>query len=151
MWQSGFALKTGKREVPGSIPGHACQPSHSEFSRGFLRNSCKYGQGSLRSIPMEDTLPLSPVPTWGQLTLFPQPQLTLHLIILFYKVIINHISKRQFMVLLCCNKFIIRVAIFNITINNCYIDTFYNIKLNRGKVKTLFTPLYHMFLSSFFF
>ena len=25
-------LKTGRREVPGSNPGHTCRPSRSEFS-----------------------------------------------------------------------------------------------------------------------
>ena len=48
--QRGFALKTGRREVPGSIPGLACRPSRSEFSVvsplgekfftvGYLRNN----------------------------------------------------------------------------------------------------------------
>ena len=34
-WQSGSVLKTGRREVPGSIPGGACRPSHSKFSVVF--------------------------------------------------------------------------------------------------------------------
>ena len=51
---SGIAvtLKTGKREVPGSNPGRACRP------RGFLRNSRKYGLGSLRKTPTEGTPPI---------------------------------------------------------------------------------------------
>ena len=28
-------LKTGRREVPGSNPGHACRPRRSEFSMVF--------------------------------------------------------------------------------------------------------------------
>ena len=31
-WPSGSTLKTGRRKVPGSIPGRACRPSRSEFS-----------------------------------------------------------------------------------------------------------------------
>ena len=34
-WQSGSALKAGRLEVPGSIPGRACRPSRSEFSVVF--------------------------------------------------------------------------------------------------------------------
>ena len=30
-WLGGSTLKIGKREVPGSILGRACQPSRSEF------------------------------------------------------------------------------------------------------------------------
>ena len=31
-WWSGSAHKTGRREVPGSIPNRACRPNSSEFS-----------------------------------------------------------------------------------------------------------------------
>ena len=34
-WLSDSELKTGRREVPGSIPGRACQPSRSEFTVVF--------------------------------------------------------------------------------------------------------------------
>ena len=34
-WQSGSALKAGRREVPGSISGRACRPSRSEISVVF--------------------------------------------------------------------------------------------------------------------
>ena len=34
-WRSGSALKTGRREVPGSIPGRACRPGRLEFSVVF--------------------------------------------------------------------------------------------------------------------
>ena len=33
--QSGFTLKTGRQELPGSLPGRACRPSRSEFSVVF--------------------------------------------------------------------------------------------------------------------
>ena len=40
----------------------------------------------------------------------------LHLMMLFYKVIINHVSKRQFVVLLCCNIYLLlSELIFNVT------------------------------------
>ena len=48
LWRSGSALKIGRREVPGSISDRACRPSRSEFTVVFLRNSRKYGLGSLR-------------------------------------------------------------------------------------------------------
>ena len=34
-WPSDSALKTYRREVPGSIPNRACRPSRSEFSVFF--------------------------------------------------------------------------------------------------------------------
>ena len=42
-----LTLKTRRQEVPVSNPGHACRPSRSEFSRGFLRNSRKCGPGPI--------------------------------------------------------------------------------------------------------
>ena len=30
-WRSGSVLKTGRREEPGSFPGHAGRPNRSEF------------------------------------------------------------------------------------------------------------------------
>ena len=50
---NGWAVlrSTCRREVPGSILGRACRPSRSEFSVVFLRNSRKYGLGSLRKTP----------------------------------------------------------------------------------------------------
>ena len=41
--------------------------------RGFLRNSGKYGLGSLRKTPTEGTPPIGPGPTSGQLILNQQP------------------------------------------------------------------------------
>ena len=35
--------KTGRREVPGSIPGFACRPSHSEFSPVFSETRVNTG------------------------------------------------------------------------------------------------------------
>ena len=34
-WRTGSALKTRRREVPGSIPGRACLPNGPEFSVVF--------------------------------------------------------------------------------------------------------------------
>ena len=34
----GYSLKTGRQVVPGSIPGSACLPSHSEFSLVFFES-----------------------------------------------------------------------------------------------------------------
>ena len=50
-------LKTGKREVPGSNSGGACRPSRSEFSV-VSPKLVKYGLGSLRKTPTEDTPPI---------------------------------------------------------------------------------------------
>ena len=69
----GIALKTSSREVPGSNPGRACRPSRSEFSAVFLRNSRKYGLGSVRKTPTEGTPPIDPGPIIGQLAFNLQP------------------------------------------------------------------------------
>ena len=55
-------LITGRREVPGSMSGRACRPSRSEFSVVFLRNSRKYGLGSLRKTPHGGHPAFSPRP-----------------------------------------------------------------------------------------
>ena len=44
----GFALKAGRRKMPGWIPERACRSSSSNFL-WFLRNSCKYVLASLRN------------------------------------------------------------------------------------------------------
>ena len=51
-------LKPGRREVLDSFPGPVCRPSRSEISVVFLRNSRKYGLGSLRKTPTEGTQPI---------------------------------------------------------------------------------------------
>ena len=59
-------LKTGRREVSGSNPGRACRPSLSEVSVFFLRNSRKYGLGSVRKDPLRKEFPYrsrSPIQT----------------------------------------------------------------------------------------
>ena len=66
-----ITLKSGRREVPGSIPGCACQPSRSEFAVVILRNSRKYGLGSFRKTPTEGTPPIDPGPTCGTIGLQP--------------------------------------------------------------------------------
>ena len=50
-WQSGSALKTGRREMPGSIPGRACRPSRSEFSVVFFETRVKTGQDPFERPP----------------------------------------------------------------------------------------------------
>ena len=42
-WRGGFAFKTGRREVPGSIPGRAWRPSRSEFSGVFSETRVNTG------------------------------------------------------------------------------------------------------------
>ena len=50
-WLCGSALKTGRREVPGSIPNHACQPSHSEFPVVFSKTLLNSGYDHLDTPP----------------------------------------------------------------------------------------------------
>ena len=42
-WLNGFALKIGRREVPGSILGRACRSSRSEFSVVFSETRVNMG------------------------------------------------------------------------------------------------------------
>ena len=56
-WRSGSALKTGRRQVPGSIPGCACRPSRSKFSVVFFETRVNTGQDPLERLPQR-TLPL---------------------------------------------------------------------------------------------
>ena len=42
-WLRGSALKTGRREVPDSIPGRACRSSRSEFSVVFSETRLNTG------------------------------------------------------------------------------------------------------------
>ena len=56
-------LKTGRREVPGSNTGCACNLA----VQSFLWLSCKYGLGSLRKTSTEGIPPIVPGPTSGQL------------------------------------------------------------------------------------
>ena len=46
-WWSSSALKTGRRQMPGSILGHACRPSRSEVSVVFSETHVKTGQDPL--------------------------------------------------------------------------------------------------------
>ena len=59
------ALKTGRRDLPGSNPSRACRPSRSEFSVVYS----EYGLGSLKKITTEGTPPLGPGPIRGQYAL----------------------------------------------------------------------------------
>ena len=45
------ALKTGRREVPGSIPGRACRPSRSEFSVVFSKTRVNTDQDTVERSP----------------------------------------------------------------------------------------------------
>ena len=72
-WPSDSALKVGRRDVPGSIPGRAWRPSRSEFSVFFLRNLLKYELGYLRKTPTEGVPPTGLGPISGQLELNVQP------------------------------------------------------------------------------
>ena len=54
------------------VLGSACRPSRQQFSVVFLRNSRKYGLGSLRKTPTEGIPPTGPGLTCGQLALFLQ-------------------------------------------------------------------------------
>ena len=44
-------LKTGRQEVPDSIPGRACRPNRLEFSVVFSEIRIDTGLGSLERIP----------------------------------------------------------------------------------------------------
>ena len=50
-WRRGSALKAGKRVVTGSIPGHACRPSHSKFSVVFSETRVITGKDPLERPP----------------------------------------------------------------------------------------------------
>ena len=57
-------LKTGRREVPGSNPGRACRPSHSEFSMIFFETSVNTGYDPLERQPGKAIYLQSQVPQW---------------------------------------------------------------------------------------
>ena len=42
-WRSGSALKTGRQEVPGSIPSRACRTSRPEFPGVFSETRVNTG------------------------------------------------------------------------------------------------------------
>ena len=46
-----ITLKSGRREVPGSIPDHACRPSRSEFSVVFSETRVNTGWDPLERPP----------------------------------------------------------------------------------------------------
>ena len=46
-WLSGYVLKTGRWEIPDSIPGHTCRPSRSEFSVVFSETPANTGKDPL--------------------------------------------------------------------------------------------------------
>ena len=67
-----FWLKTGKRDVQGSISGCACWPSRSKFFLVFSETRVNI-IGYLGKIPTEGIPPVCPGPTCGQLALTLQP------------------------------------------------------------------------------
>ena len=52
--RSGSALKSGRLEIPGSIPSCASRPSRSDFSKVFSETR-KYWLESLRKTPRENS------------------------------------------------------------------------------------------------
>ena len=50
-WLSSSVLKICRQEVPCSILGHTCQPSHSKFSLVFLKSCINIGQDPLEKSP----------------------------------------------------------------------------------------------------
>ena len=50
-WPYDSALKTGRRQLPGSILDHACRPSRSEFSLVFSETRVNTGQDPLERPP----------------------------------------------------------------------------------------------------
>ena len=68
-----FEIETGRREVPGSIPGRACRPSRSEITVVFSKIRLNTGKDPLERPPMEGTSPTGPCPTSGQSALTLQP------------------------------------------------------------------------------
>ena len=71
------ALKTGRRQVPGSNPDRTCRPSLSEFSMVFFETRVSTDSDPLERPPTDDAAPIGPGNTSGQLTLNLQPNPTL--------------------------------------------------------------------------
>ena len=67
------ALKVGRQEVPGSIPGRACRPSSLEFFMVFSETRINTGEDFLERPPTEGTPFAEPGPISVQLTLTLQP------------------------------------------------------------------------------
>ena len=67
------ALKTGRGEVPGSIPGCTRVPKHLKFSAVSSETCVNTGYDPLERSPTEGTLPTGPGPTSRQLALILQP------------------------------------------------------------------------------
>ena len=63
LWlQQQLRSKTGRQEVPCSIPGRACRPSRSEFSVVFSETRVNTGQDPLERPPRRASHPLALVP-----------------------------------------------------------------------------------------
>ena len=70
---AGEALKTGRQEIPGSNPGHACRPSLSEFSVFFSETRVNTGYNPLERSPLEGNFANSPISFERQLDLHNHP------------------------------------------------------------------------------
>ena len=73
-WPNSSVLKTGRREVLGSILGRDCRPSRSQFSVIFSEIYINTAQDPLGRPPAEGIPPVGPDPTCGQLALILQPK-----------------------------------------------------------------------------
>ena len=102
-WWSGSELKTGRREVPGSISGLACRPSCLEFSVVFFKtrvnadwNPLERHYGGLshyspRSLVLQMDLNLQPI---NRLT-FGHTSLCTVLVLAFNLVTSDHVLKLE--------------------------------------------------------
>ena len=84
-WRSSSALKTGRLEVPGSIP--VCRHSRSKFSVVFSETCVNTGYDPLERSPTDGTPLTGPGPTRGQLALTLQPNSTQNIYQIFWIVI----------------------------------------------------------------
>ena len=68
-----LCFKTGRQEVPGSIPACACRPCRSEFSVDFSESRVNTGWNPLERPPTEGSSLRGPGPSSRQLALILQP------------------------------------------------------------------------------
>ena len=118
------ALETGRREVTGRNPDHACRPSCSEFSVVFFETIINYGLGSLRKTPHGKHAAYRPgyyKRTIGHKTYSSrQPIITYHLYIFFTAMIYFNIKDKnaseiwiyQFWSYIACKNWIPRFYFF---------------------------------------
>ena len=78
-WQRGSALKTGRPDVQGPNPEHACRLSRSEFSVVFSETPVMYDLESLRKTTTEVASTVDPGAKCRQMALCLQPNPSQHL------------------------------------------------------------------------